>query len=222
MIDYRSGLLVSVLIACVCIAGCVSAPDDRSSAIGTESAASAVPSEPADPPTSPGTPTTDGGSDGKTVDASVEMASASGPRKPAEAKNAANPAIKSPDAAPARIQWVKDWDTAKKTAAKTGKLIMVDFYTDWCGWCKKLDRDTYTDKNVIRLSTEFVPVKLNAGKAGKTLARKNGVRGYPTILFFDAKEKVVGRIAGYLPPDKYTTAVKNIQEKNRKAPSPKS
>ena len=36
------------------------------------------------------------------------------------------------------------------------------FYTDWCGWCKKLDEDTYTDKSVLKLSTSFVCIKVDA------------------------------------------------------------
>ncbi|MFQ5501217.1 MAG: thioredoxin fold domain-containing protein [Phycisphaerae bacterium] len=197
MIDNRSGLFLSALIACVGLAGCASHSADGAATIQSDTTVSAAPSAQTDPPAARVNPTTNGHPAAPTADA-----------KP---KVAAKPAVKPPS--PTKIEWVTDWDTATQAAKKTGKFIMVDFYTDWCGWCKKLDRDTYTDKKIIQLSTEFIPVKLNAQKAGKDLARKNKVRGYPTILFFDAKGKAVGRISGYLNPEKYLKAVRKIQKR---------
>jgi len=201
MIDNRSGLFVSVLIAGVGLAGCVSQSDNGTAAIEPDATTSAAPSAQTEPPAARVNPTTNGHPAAPTATAAAS----------AKPKTAAKPAAKPPR--PTKIEWVHDWDKATKAAEKTGKFIMVDFYTDWCGWCKKLDRDTYTDKKVIQLSTEFIPVKLNAQKEGKELAKKNKVRGYPTILFFDAKGKAVGRIGGYLNPDKYLKAVRKIQKR---------
>lgn len=53
---------------------------------------------------------------------------------------------------------------------------------------------------MIQLSGRFVPVKVNAEKEGVAVAKKYGVKGYPTILFVDSKEKVVYQIVGYQPP----------------------
>lgn len=125
------------------------------------------------------------------------------------------PRPKPKPAAPKAIKWVKDWPSAKKAAAASGKLIMVDFYTSWCGWCKRLDRDTFPHKTVIEASQDFIPLKLNAEKEGRSLARKHGVRGYPTILFFDHTGKVVGRIGGYLKPAPFAATMKRIQVKQK-------
>ena len=38
------------------------------------------------------------------------------------------------------IEWVSSFDVASKRARKENKLILLDFYTDWCGWCKRLDK----------------------------------------------------------------------------------
>lgn len=118
-------------------------------------------------------------------------------------------------AAPIAIKWAKDWASARKSAAVSGKLIMVDFYTDWCGWCKRLDRDTFPHKTVIEASQDFIPLKLNAEREGRPLARKHGVRGYPTILFFDHTGKLVGRIGGYLKPGPFVATMKRIQAKQK-------
>ena len=118
--------------------------------------------------------------------------------------------VKPKPAAPIAIKWAKDWPSARKAAAGSGKLIMVDFYTDWCGWCKRLDRDTFPHKTVVQASRDFVPLKLNAEREGRRLARKHRVRGYPTILFFDHTGKLVGRIGGYLKPAPFAAAMKRI------------
>ena len=95
------------------------------------------------------------------------------------------------------IRWEKSYSDAVESAKKSNKLIMVDFYTDWCGWCKKLDADTYTDKKVIALSEQIVTVKVDAEKEGVEQAKKYGVTGFPTILFLNTEGKLEGKIVGY-------------------------
>jgi tetratricopeptide (TPR) repeat protein len=65
---------------------------------------------------------------------------------------------------------------------------------------------------VIKLAAQFVPVKQNAEKEGKELAKKHGVRGFPTILFLDEKEEVVGRIGGYMPPGPFADEMTKFAE----------
>ncbi len=108
---------------------------------------------------------------------------------------------------PARINWVRNFDQALKKAKSSGKPIMIDFYTDWCGWCTKLDKDTFSDKRIRNLSTNFVCVKIDADK-NKSLTQKYGVSGYPTTVFLDSSGKKIGNIGGYLPPDGYEREMK--------------
>jgi thioredoxin-related protein len=91
------------------------------------------------------------------------------------------------------------FDEAKQAAAKEHKAIMVDFYTSWCGWCKVLDKNTYTDANVTKITdAKFIPVKIDAEKGeGIELAKKYGINGYPTIIFFDEGGKEIDRVVGY-------------------------
>lgn len=116
------------------------------------------------------------------------------------------------------IQWAKNWDEAQKAAASGGKLIMVDFFTDWCVWCKRLDKDTYTNADVIKLSREFVNLKTDAEKEGLSLAKKYGVSGFPTILFLDKSGEVVGRIGGYMPPAPFAKEVTRIRDAHADLP----
>lgn len=54
------------------------------------------------------------------------------------------------------IQWSKSASEVNTRAQASGKLIMADFYTTWCGWCTKLDQETYVDSRVVLLADEFV------------------------------------------------------------------
>ncbi len=97
------------------------------------------------------------------------------------------------------IEWRKSLVGAQTEAKQSHKLLMVDFYTSWCGYCKKLDAETYTDANVIKLSDQVVTVKVDAEHEGKNLAMKYGVHGFPTILFLNETGGVEGMIDGFLP-----------------------
>ncbi len=114
------------------------------------------------------------------------------------------------------IAWRKSLNEAMLEAKRSHKLLMVDFYTGWCGYCKKLDAETYTDAGVIRLSDQVVSVKVDAEHEGKALATKYKVRGYPTILFLNETGGVEGNIGGYLPPagfsQRFTETMKRHQD----------
>lgn len=99
-------------------------------------------------------------------------------------------------------------------ASQSGKLIMVDVYTDWCGWCKRLDRNTFSNAEVVGLASGFVAMKANAEKSGRALARRYRVRGYPTILFLDAGGDLAGRIDGYLGPSQFAQQLKRIKRRH--------
>lgn len=107
------------------------------------------------------------------------------------------------------ISWRSDLQGALKAAKASNKPVMVDFYTDWCGWCKKLDADTYSSPKVSSLAEKFVCVKINAERDTRSAA-KYQVTGYPTILFLDGSGKVLQRIPGYQPPDQFAAAMKNV------------
>jgi thioredoxin-related protein/Tfp pilus assembly protein PilF len=91
------------------------------------------------------------------------------------------------------------FDDAKALAAKEHKVIMVDFYTTWCVWCKTLDRNTYSDDNVGKITdAKFIAVKIDAEKGeGITLAKTYKITGYPTIMFFDKDGNEIDRVVGY-------------------------
>ena len=102
-----------------------------------------------------------------------------------------------------KIVWAKSLDAAMTEAKKSNKLVMVDFYTDWCHWCKVLDEKTYSDARVGKAATQVVAVKVNAEKEGADAAKKYRVQGYPTILFIAHDGSVAGQIGGYAAPESF-------------------
>ena len=119
----------------------------------------------------------------------------------------------------AGVSWEQNYDTALEKAKKEKKLVMVDVYTDWCGWCKKLDRDTYSQKDVeTKLTKEFISLKINPEKSAqnKNLAKQFGTHGYPHIVFLDAEGKKVSEISGYLPAADFLKQLNQITDKAQK------
>jgi thiol:disulfide interchange protein len=95
------------------------------------------------------------------------------------------------------------------------RLVMVDLYTDWCVWCKKLDSDVYTDPAVEKeVARGFVPLKLNPEKQkeGADLAAKHAVQGYPCILFLDSSGKLVSRLDGFVPAEQFVKVLKDARK----------
>ena len=97
---------------------------------------------------------------------------------------------------PANIEWITTFDEGLKMAKSRNCPLMVDFYAEWCGWCKKLDKETWTDKNVIQLAQRFVCVKIDCDTDRQTPARY-GARSLPTILFINSDGKVIHQVIGY-------------------------
>ncbi|MFZ1321091.1 MAG: thioredoxin fold domain-containing protein [Ignavibacteria bacterium] len=90
-------------------------------------------------------------------------------------------------------------------AKSENKTIMIDFVTDWCKWCVETDRKVYTDPAVYSYANERqINWKIDAEKGeGPELAKKYGVKGFPTIIFTDPSGTEIDRIYGYLPAEQF-------------------
>lgn len=124
----------------------------------------------------------------------------------------------------ADVKWEHNYDDALKQAKTEKKIVVVDVYTDWCGWCKKLDKDVYSDKDVqAKLSKDFIAVKLNPEKsaANAKVAKSFGVRGFPYIAFLDADGKKLSEISGYVPAAQFLKALEEAAPKSEPKVLPK-
>lgn len=99
------------------------------------------------------------------------------------------------------------FEAAREAAAAESKLVFIDFFTTWCEPCKRLDALTWTDAAVGKLVGEAaVPLKIDAEKEGKDLAKRYKVAAYPTLLLLKADGTEVDRLVGFSEPPAFTRA----------------
>jgi len=99
---------------------------------------------------------------------------------------------------------------ALSTARLENKVVVVDFGASWCGWCTKLDQDTWGDSSVQKwFDAKGVLVKLDAERE-PALAKHYDVKGYPTIVFLKADGSVIESLTGYRDPNTFLAEVRRI------------
>lgn len=123
----------------------------------------------------------------------------------------------------ANVNWMS-FNQAMEASKTTKKKIFIDFYTDWCGWCKKMDAATFTDPEVVAYMNEhYYSVKFNAEKEGPIVIGdttyaimpekgRNGTHGlavtllqgkmaYPSFVFLDENFNLLSPLPGYQTPE---------------------
>jgi thioredoxin-related protein len=121
------------------------------------------------------------------------------------------------------LAW-KAWDQGLEEAKASGRPVVVDVYTDWCGWCRRMDAQVYGRPEIRDyLRANFVMVKLDAeaadaaryeGKAftSRSLAARFGVSGYPTTIFLRPGGEHLVSVPGYVAPDRFLLVLRYIGE----------
>lgn len=138
----------------------------------------------------------------------------------------------------AQIEWISIEEAAKRNQ-KQPRKIFIDVYTDWCGWCKKMDRDTFSDPKVSEyLNKHYYAVKLNAeGKEPITLNGTTyqfkpenrshdlaiqllqGKMSYPTTVYLDENFNMLSPVPGYLNVEQFDKILKFYGDNHYKSRS---
>jgi thioredoxin-related protein len=121
------------------------------------------------------------------------------------------------------INWVTIEEAQKLTEQEPRKIIM-DVYTDWCGWCKKMDKTTFSDEKVVDyVNKNFYAVKFNA-EADKTFdfkgqeftnpqfTRALRVSGYPTVVFFAEDFSKFQPVSGFRQAKEFLEMLENFNQ----------
>lgn len=105
------------------------------------------------------------------------------------------------------IQFTKGtWSDMLAKATKENKLIFVDIYAVWCGPCKLMAKNVFTQKKVAdQFNDKFINYMIDAEKGeGITIAEKYQVASFPTYLFIDPSGKLVYKIEGAMTAEKFS------------------
>lgn len=105
--------------------------------------------------------------------------------------------------------WHSGYDEALKMAQKDKKPILMSFYADWCGWCKRMEQTTFNNDEFLAAASGFVLAKIDGDK-NKELTQKYEVRGYPTVVFLNSDGTLLGNSVGFKEASAFVPVMKEM------------
>ena len=113
-------------------------------------------------------------------------------------------------ARPEDRRWLDSVDAALTEAREKDRLILVDLYADWCGWCKKLEEEVFSTASFQAFAEEFVLLRVDTedGGEGTLLQQKYEAYSLPTILILDSKQVRVGEVLGFAPTEPFVASLR--------------
>jgi thioredoxin-related protein len=122
--------------------------------------------------------------------------------------------------------WLNDYKKAQQEATATNKFLLLDFTgSDWCGWCKKFDKEIfsqpqfqdYARANLVLLEVDFPrakPQSVELRKQNQELAHQYQVQGFPTIVVLNGNGQKLWQYDGYFPdgPDAFIAQLEKLRK----------
>jgi thiol:disulfide interchange protein len=103
-------------------------------------------------------------------------------------------------------------EQALAEARRQHRPVAILFVTSWCGWCRRLERDTLPDAGVRAELAHWYVVRYDADRgAGKAAAERYGVHGFPTVTLLDSAGAPAGEAAGYSEPSRFAEKLRSAR-----------
>lgn len=126
--------------------------------------------------------------------------------------NGSSPAAKPGDLA---LEFTTDGAAALKQAKEEGKMIMIDFYAEWCGPCKQMEREAFEDESVVEILKDVITVRIDIDDTSKNgrLIKKFRPDSIPLVVFLNSDGEEIGRTVGYAGVERFKKDIKKIISK---------
>lgn len=121
------------------------------------------------------------------------------------------------ESASKNIAWERDINKALKAAKKADKLLILDFYADWCPPCQKMEKTTYVDNRVVTYLKNYIPVKIDIDQQQEIAnrydgnAKANGGSGIPATIILDPNGNQLAKAHGDLTSDELLALLKSAE-----------
>jgi thioredoxin-related protein len=127
----------------------------------------------------------------------------------------------------AKLKFSVKWESFSAgllKAREQKKPVIIDFYADWCHWCKVMDKETFSDNEVAQLiRNKFIAIRIDTEKSEKInykgmstttdkFAPMLGVSGLPTVVFMDKDGNLIDKVPGFVKADIFTGILRYINE----------
>jgi thiol-disulfide isomerase/thioredoxin len=113
----------------------------------------------------------------------------------------------SADPPPGGIQWQTDLHAAHRLSRQTNRPMLFVFGADWCTWCKKLEKTTLTDRELVTyINANFVPIHIDADRDPR-VAEILEAEAFPCAVVLSPNADLLGRINGFKDPAGYRSAL---------------
>ncbi|MEM7315470.1 MAG: thioredoxin family protein [Planctomycetota bacterium] len=122
----------------------------------------------------------------------------------------------------ANVSWRTSVERAANESASSGKPMLIKFSTEWCGYCKKMSRETFSNRKVAtHIASCFVPVAVD-GDQNRALVQRLGIRSYPTTIVVSPKMEILTQIKGFRSARELSEELKGLCDHSTSGHPPQS